>query len=321
MGVKNMRVGIIGCGNAGKDHLSAYNQLGIETAIYDSNDKLARETANIYSSNQMELGELLSRSDVIDITTPTYTHAQVIKKVVSAKKDIILETPLARTVEEAQDIINVCQRGGIKLFPVLSYGCAGPLSKALELSKRVSRISVARISRRYKGVPFSYESWKGDIEKSGGVILETLYHDIAFLLRLLGPVERVFASTTAYTNPMDGEEYALVSLGFSNGSIAHLDGCWLSTQKSGDEMEFAYPGGLVTYSDLLSSPVRISTSDGVSIQSPLLYTPLTAFIKQVFEGLKPECNRALEAMKVACAALASAKNRETVRVERGDIAI
>lgn len=315
-----MRVGMIGCGTAGRAHAEAYRDLpGVSlAAVADADAGAAAGLAAQFGATVMSPAELVdSAVDVVDVATPTALHAPWVGAAARRGKHVLCETPLARTVEEARSAIESCREAGVRLLPLHLHSFAPPLSKAGELlaGGGIGKVGVVRITRRRPGIPASAGHWRGSLQESGGVILEMLSQDIAFLLDCCGPVERVYAASTAWREIMNGE-YALVSLRFRSGAIAHLDGSWLAEQEGGDEFELAGSNGLVAFSAQSSSPLRLilGPDPGRSriLESPLaegMYAlGLAAVVKSLAGGSGPPVSPdlALEVVEVSLAALESA---------------
>ena len=333
-----MRVGIIGCGLAGKAHARAYRDIpGVSlVAVSDRDASAAVRLAAEFDVRSMSTDQLAdSDLDVIDIATPTASHAAWVQQVASQGKHAICETPLARTSEEARAAVATCRKAGVQLFPLHLNAFQPPLRKAREILKggALGRIGMVRITRRYPGVPASAGDWRRNLGESGGVILEMLSQDIAFLLEVFGPVRRIHAASTAYREIMDGE-YALVSLRFENGTIAHLDGAWLPEAQGGDGFEFAGSAGLVAFSEEAGSPLQFrkrvawgrlfepaSRGGQVTLESPVaedMYAlGLAEIVRSLESGLEPPVSPdlALEVLRVSVAAVESAATGRVIALE------
>ena len=59
---------------------------------------------------------MLDDVDVVDICTPTHLHHEMVLAAAAAGKHIICEKPLARTVEQGQEMIAACKKAGVQLI-------------------------------------------------------------------------------------------------------------------------------------------------------------------------------------------------------------
>ncbi|MDN5362357.1 MAG: UDP-N-acetylglucosamine 3-dehydrogenase [Moorella sp. (in: firmicutes)] len=158
-------------------------------------------------------------------------------------------------------------------------------------------------------------AWRRGLQASGGVILDLLAQDIAFLIGCCGRVERVYAASTANRELLDGE-YALVSLRLQNGIIAHLDGNWLPGDQGGDELEIAASNGLIAYSEENTAPLRLTLGAGPGkriLASPVDEDMYAAGLRAALRALEDGdaappagVEVALHTLEVALAALESA---------------
>ncbi len=165
---------------------------------------------------------------------------------------------------------------------------------------------VARTSRR-SGQP---AGWFADFKRSGGVVLDLLVHDFDWLRWSLGRVTRVFAR--AVESGVPSADYALVTLRFQSGAIAHVEGSW--ARPSGFEtcVEIAGTNGVLSYSSKESAPLNIEMksmdadraglviSETPSGQDPY-YLELEHFIDCLEQGKQAEITArdALEAVRIS----------------------
>ena len=146
-----MRVGIIGAGFMGSTHAAAWAEteatlVGVLSASETEADLLARK----YNSRSYPTIEaILPDVDVIDVCTPTHLHYEMVLAAAAAGKHAICEKPLARTVEQGQDMIAACQRAGVRLLVahVVRFFPEYALAKSLVAAGEVGRPGVLRLSR------------------------------------------------------------------------------------------------------------------------------------------------------------------------------
>ncbi|HVX45976.1 MAG TPA: Gfo/Idh/MocA family oxidoreductase, partial [Mycobacteriales bacterium] len=100
------KVGVIGAGGMGREHSDAWRSLGVPVTIYSRTESARRALAEQTGGAAAEsLDALLSEVDIVDICTPTDTHADLIRKAAATRRHVICEKPLARTVADAVDVI------------------------------------------------------------------------------------------------------------------------------------------------------------------------------------------------------------------------
>lgn len=309
-------IGLVGCGQAGCEHLLAYQYMpNVEVkGIYDQDLGRAQALAEEFGTLSLGFEELVQKVDLVDICTPTKTHVEIIRQVENVR-GILCEDPLAPNLQEAKAILEYCEQKGIALFPVQRSGLRGPLAKIRELLVNNTRppTGMIRITRRGHSIANDIS-----IAQEKRIFLDALFKDFAFLLKMIGPIERIYASSSL--RPGSNEVYALVSLKFTNGSIAHLNANLLE-EPGGEDLEFAYPGGLITYSEHTASPLRFSyRRQGGATGSPsdqgacaiALKNIIAATLSQTELFYTPEDS--LRALEAALGAAESSRTRQVMNL-------
>ena len=226
-----MRIGLVGAGFMGGVHLNAYANIpGAEVVgVADTNTENAAAGAELVGARPYaSYDELVAAEDVevVDICLPTAFHKELAVRAAGEGKHVILEKPIARTIEDAQKILDAFPGEGPRLFVghVVRFfpeyvGIKGKIDAG-----ELGTIGVVRTSRRS---PFltGWNDWYADWRTSGGVLIDLLIHDFDFLRWALGDVERVYAHGIL-GREYNRLDYALVTLRFRGGAIAHVEGHW-----------------------------------------------------------------------------------------------
>ncbi|MCM3667009.1 Gfo/Idh/MocA family oxidoreductase [Mesobacillus subterraneus] len=310
---------IVGAGTMGTVHAHSYlNMDGVQLAGIvdiraDAAKQLGQQTGTRVFPTMEEAMEALPEIDVIDICLPTYLHLEFVKKAAQFVKNVICEKPLARSIDEAKEMIEFCKEKGIKLFVghVVRFFPEYVKAKQIIEDGGIGRPGVIRTSRG-GGFPAGWENWYESREKSGGLVLDLLIHDFDYLRWCFGEVERVYARGIKGREKLD---YTLVTLKFKNGVIAHLEGTW-AHQGFSSSFEFAGEKGIVDYDSKKAVPVHLVRHVDSSIQtagvtvpeSPLKENPyfqeLQHFIHCMNSGQDPivTCDDGLKALEIALAA-------------------
>lgn len=196
------------------------------------------------------------------------------------------------------------------------------------LAGKVGRPGVIRTTRG--GIfPTAWEDWYAKTEMSGTLIVDMIIHDFDWLRWTFGEVERVYAkSLVGRTNQR--LDYALVTLRFVSGAIAHVEGTW---SHSGFRygFEVAGDGGLYEFDSDRIKPVVVSRRaaqagvTGVAVpESPLRESPYTSEIRHfaacIERGVDPLVTAydAYKALEISLAALESARTGRPVTIAKGE---
>lgn len=120
MEIRQIRMGIVGAGTWGETHASIYAEhlFADPVAICDVNEKRAREIAEKYGIRKVYTDyHALAADEEIDavaIVTPDFAHADIACAMAEAKKDILIEKPLATTREDIERICEAVKRNGVR---------------------------------------------------------------------------------------------------------------------------------------------------------------------------------------------------------------
>lgn len=325
-----LKVALVGAGGMGRVHAKAYSQMEEAelVAVCDIDPEAAKKCADEYKiPAYTDFGEMIGNVDVdvVDICTPTYAHLECVKAAAEAGKHVACEKPLARTVSQAKEAAQVCKDAGVKLFvahvlrwfpeyrSIKEHVTAGAIGDAVEVR-----------TTRSGSHPNSPNCWYCDYSKSGGVVLDLIIHDFDWLRWCFGNVKRVYARGL-YESKIPITDYALVTLRFENGVIAHVEGGWARPSGFITSAEVAGTKGLLNYSNADSVPLvidkkaievdrpSITIPENPANESPY-YKELRHFINCLESGETPEVTPedGIEAVRIAEAALKSISSGQSV---------
>ena len=334
-----LKVGILGAGTMGKTHAVSYNSLpDVEIrGIVDTDEDAGQDLAGQYKAHSYKsIEELLEKEevDIIDICLPTPFHKENVFKAAQASKDILCEKPIARNLKDAQEMVKRCAEKKVKFMiaQVLRFFPEYIAAKEIISSGKIGKPAVARTSRG-ASFPLGADDWYGDKDLSGGVILDMIIHDFDFLRWCFGEVKRVYTKSLL-NKGLERIDYALVTLRFSSGVIAHVEGSWAYPQGTPfrQRLEVAGTKGLLEVDLGKSSPYTMylkqeeGAKAGVVIpEVPLSEDPYTREIKHFVECVKSDTlpsilpEDGVRAVEIALAALESVKTGRAVEVEKGEV--
>ncbi|MBA4494355.1 Gfo/Idh/MocA family protein [Paenactinomyces guangxiensis] len=323
---------IIGSGTMGKIHARAYQEMqDVQVAgIVDINNGRAESLAKQLNCRAFttfeDAMEQTDHVDIVDICLPTFLHRTYVEKAADAGIHIICEKPLARNLEDARSMINYCQSKGVKLFVghVLRFFPEYKKIKKLIEDGTIGDVGVVRTSRG--GIfPAGVNDWYADFKSSGGLVLDMIIHDFDFLRWCFGEVERVFAKSL-HGRKVERLDYALVTLRFKNGIIAHVEGTWAHEGFS-SAIEVAGKSGIIAFDSAKEKPLLLrlrgqqAGNRGVEVpESPLRQTPydleLAHFLSCLQTNSEPivSAEDAFKAMEIALAAIESIETGKPVTI-------
>ncbi|MCA1716805.1 MAG: Gfo/Idh/MocA family oxidoreductase [Actinobacteria bacterium] len=321
-----MRVGVIGAGFIGAIHLGAYaNMPEVEVVgVADALPEIAAAGAAVIGTRAYSSYEDLVSAeevDVVDVCLLTSYHRDLALKVARDGKHVILEKPIARSLEDAEAIIEAFDGSSQRLFVghVVRFFPEYVRIKEMIDAGELGTVGVARTSRRS---PFltGWNDWYADWRMSGGVLLDLVIHDFDFLRWTLGEVERVYARGVL-GREYNRLDYALITLRFEGGAIAHVEGQWGYPGPFNYSIEVAGSRAMVTADSTGPEPVRLlggatgpaESPDVITGKSPF-QTELEHFIRCAATDEEPivGAQDAYEALKIGHAAIESVKTGRPV---------
>ncbi len=257
-----MRVGLVGAGFMGGVHLNSYAGIPeVEVVgVADARTEAAVAGAELVGARPYaSYEELVAAEDVgvVDVCLPTAFHRDLAVRAAGEGRHVILEKPIARTMEDAQEILDAFSGDGPRLFVghvVRFFPEYVGIKQKIDAGD-LGTVGVVRTSRRS---PFllGWNDWYADWRVSGGVLLDLVIHDFDYLRWMLGDLQRVYA------RGMLGREYnrldyVLATLRFESGAIAHVEGHWGYPGPFNYSIEVAGSDGLLTVDSTEPAPLQL----------------------------------------------------------------
>lgn len=219
------KVGLVGAGGIASAHLPHLRRLGADVFVYS--EVGAPELVATFGGTVVDsFEELLATVDLVDVATPTPTHHAIVRRALEAGKDVISEKPLARTHEQAMDLVTYAREHGRKLYPghVVRFFPEYVRLREAVSSGALGELAVLRFSR--SGAFPARTPWFADREQSGGIILDQMIHDLDIARWLAGEVVTVSAVSSRVEADPHPVEAAHVLLTHESGAISHVAGLW-----------------------------------------------------------------------------------------------
>lgn len=225
-------VALIGAGMIAKTHvaaLSAAQDVAHLKTIISRRPERAGYLAEFYDGEtprfSSDLSAVAADPDIqvaIVATPPSVRHA-VIEELARAGKHILLEKPVGRSLEDATEVVEICEREGVTLGVLFQHRLHAP---SIAAARHVASGALGKLGLVEIEVPLwrdqSYydELGRGTYARDGGgVMITNAIHSIDLALSLTGPVVSVQAMTaTSPLHQMEAEDFALAGLRFSGGA-------------------------------------------------------------------------------------------------------
>lgn len=313
----------------GKMHASCYARIedarmvGISDIDQKQGEKLAeRYKCRFYKNPDVLIAE--SEAQIIDICTPTPFHKQFTLRAAQVGKHIICEKPIARTVEDADQMLKEVEKRKVLLLVGHMVRFSPEYIKIKELVQK-GEVGNPAVIRTFRGAASPPTSWYWDVERSGGILVDLLIHDFDFLCWTFGAVDTIYALNVSF-DPFQQKSVALVNLKFQVGSLAHVEGSWAHPKDFPftTKVEVTGDKGLIQFDSRESVPVMLHKEgakkeedrvpESLLAQDPY-FMELKHFIQCVQGKEKPRIypQDAIQALEISLAALQSAKTGKPVK--------
>jgi predicted dehydrogenase len=225
--MKRIPIAVIGAGLIGRSHVQrALEEPGIELiGIADPSEEGRRvaELCNVpwFSDFDRMLASAKPRGVVV--ATPNATHARIAVHCLDRGAAVLVEKPIADTLEDAK---RICEASARAALPVMvghqrRHSPIMRRAKQMIAAGRLGRpVCLTAMSTWLKPAEYFENQWRR--EKGGGPILINLIHDIDQLRFLFGDVDSVQAMTSNSIRGFEVEDTAVVLLRFRNGALGTI---------------------------------------------------------------------------------------------------
>ena len=264
------KVAILGTGFISAIHLESYHRFVPDAqvvAIYGRNAANAQALAGKHGVSAWydDIDKLLAEADVdvIDICLPNYLHHEACMKAANRNKHIIIEKPLAMTLEEADEMIAVCKEKGLK-FMYAEELCFAPKYervRALVESGALGDVYMLKQAEKHSG---PHSAWFYQKETAGGgVMMDMGCHALQWFRWMTknAQVKSVYADmkTVLHKNITDCDDNIVTLVEFENGVIGMAEDSWARHGGMDDRIEVYGTKG-VSYADLFRGNAALTYS-------------------------------------------------------------
>ncbi|HUH08407.1 MAG TPA: Gfo/Idh/MocA family oxidoreductase [Egibacteraceae bacterium] len=299
MAAEGLRVGIVGAGFMAQVHAESLVAMDACLAGFASRaeDVLDDVTARFGGRAYGSFDELVGDVDVVDVCAPTHLHHDLVLAAAAAGRHVICEKPLARTPEQARQMIAACERAGVHLLVahVVRFFPEYAAARAAVAAGELGEPAVVRLARLTSGPRKAQDNWFVEEEKSGGMVLDLMVHDFDYARWVAGDVASAYAKGFAAPGEAGLARHVLALLRHASGAISHIEGSWaypLPTFLTRGEIAGA--SGLLSWDSTETAPVRTALAgDGAAVgevllpESPVRESPYTTQLRhflRVLEG-------------------------------------
>ena len=226
-------IAILGCGKVAHLHASAVQNLSNArlAGVWSRSQQTANDFAYQYHvPTYTDVAELIKKEKInlAVVCTPHPFHLEPAQQAALQGANILVEKPLASTLEDADKIISTCKKAGVKLGVVSQRRWYEPVlrvKKAIEAGKIGKPVlgTVNMLGWRDKSY-YDADQWRGNWKtEGGGVLVNQAPHQLDILLWFMGEVDEVYGFWRNLNHPyIEVEDTALAIIKFKNGGIGNI---------------------------------------------------------------------------------------------------
>ncbi|MFB1065122.1 Gfo/Idh/MocA family oxidoreductase [Natrinema sp. H-ect4] len=192
---EQIRAGVIGVGSMGENHARIYAELPrVElVGVTDHDDGIARRVANEYGTEPVDLETLCERCDLVTVAVPTHAHYETVSACLEAGVNVLVEKPIAETVEQGQKLAELAREAGL----ILQVGHIERFNPAVQtVEELIDELDVISIEAHRLGPPI-------DRTAPGNVVFDLMVHDVDVVGSIL-----------------DEKPHSVAAMGAENGQYA-----------------------------------------------------------------------------------------------------
>ena len=225
---------LVGCGRIANRHsellgnnkISGAQLIAVCDNVLEKAEKIGNQF-NIPSYSNMDQMMNKESIDIVVVLTPSGMHADHVINLSKFGKDIIVEKPMALTLEDADKMIKSCKTNNCNLFVVKQNRFNLPVLKLHEalVNNRFGKLILGTVRVRWSRHQSYYDqdSWRGTWAMDGGVLCNQASHHIDMLRWMMGDVESVFARSITALVDIEAEDTAVATLKFKNGALGIIE--------------------------------------------------------------------------------------------------
>lgn len=201
--MKNMKVGIIGCGGISPAHMAAYKNIeNVElVALCDLDAQRAKTLAKKFNvkNTYTDYWEMFKKEDLdsVDICTPLTTHAKIVCDAAEAVPAILLEKPMALNVSQCKEMVKKTEKTGTKL----SIAHCQIFSPNIKKAKSIADSELFNLLTFHTTLKASFENLRAHnlaspwnvLPEQRGIIWEVCSHHAYLQLHFLPDIKEVYA--------------------------------------------------------------------------------------------------------------------------------
>lgn len=277
---KKVRVLIVGAAFSADLHMDGYERckdIAEIVAICDKDTTRIESIAKRYglkgfkSYDNYEQAIAEVDCDLVDVCMPNFLHHDVAIAALKKGRHVIIEKPLATTVDDAKDIVDAAEQAGKKIYYAEDWLFAPALSKAISIIEEggIGKPLYIRARESHGG---SHSPFAQTIKYcGGGTMIHLGIHTVSFIMAFKkGRWTELVAMTSGGSNnnflhkKMEGEDWAACLVKFDDGTSALIESNYITVGGMEDVIDIYGTEGRMHVDLTFSSPINCYSIPGLS---------------------------------------------------------
>ncbi len=278
-------IAVVGCGYWGKNFVRNFYELDSLYCICEPNQEIAQQFTESLDVKNYTFEQILNDANIqgVVLAVPAEHHSKLALDVMSSKKHVFVEKPLAMNINEAHTMIDSSKKNGVNLMVghLLHYHPAFIEAKKLCVNGKIGKIKQI-ISNRMS---------LGKIRSEEDVLWSFAPHDISMILSLIKEKIELIHATGNQILQDDISDIAHVEILFKDGSQARVSVSWLHPFKE-QKLTIIGESGMIVFDDTNDWDTKLSIVDFIIDKSSknIKATRNNKYISiKETEPLKEEC--------------------------------
>ena len=312
--MKTVNVGVVGVGAMGENHVRVYHKLDEANlvAVSDVSERALKKIEKKYGAKgYTDYNKLLEdpKIEAVSVCVPTTFHHDVVMEAIKHGKHVLVEKPIAFTLNEAEEMIKAAEETGV----ILATGHVERFNPAVQKAKEliddgVIGDIVSAFAKRVGPLPPRI--------KDVGVSIDLAIHDLDIMNYLFDEnVTQVYGTMNSSFDDSEFEDHAEIMVSFDNESTGIIEVNWLTPYKR-RELELTGTAGIISV-DYIKQSIEVygkfAQDIDINHEEPLK-GELKSFLNAVVNDEEPEITGedGLKALKMVIAANKSSKEHKPI---------
>lgn len=277
---RDLKVGVIGTGGWGKNHLRVFNEFGVLQCLCDIDPERASQWSTKYGCKAYtDYIKMLEEEklDAVTVCVPTSLHFEVASRVIAKKVNVFVEKPMTATGTEGHRLVEHAKEAGV----YLTVGFIERFNPAVVDAKNA-------IKDRVLGEPLLLEfhrenKWAGRITDVG-IVADTSVHDIDTARWLFDEEPNLVFARLGNVMTQTKEDFAAITLGFGKEKSAFIVSNWV-TPKRLRQLTVVCTQGVISL-DFVSQEIKFDDPKGTQSPRREFKEPLMAEMEMFLDALR-----------------------------------